>query len=55
MCSPIFTAPYYGTNQLILSGEFLKYNNKEKREIYTFDWANGTLKLNEVFSLEPPE
>ena len=33
----------------------MKYNIREKREIYTFDWVNGTLKLNDFFSLEPPE
>jgi len=26
-----------------------------KRQIYTFDWGVGEVKLNEIFSLEPPE
>ncbi|CAD8085594.1 unnamed protein product [Paramecium primaurelia] len=55
LSSPVFSAPYYGCNQLILSGEFLKFQYVMKREIYTFDWANGELKKNEIFSLEPPE
>ncbi|CAD8098080.1 unnamed protein product [Paramecium sonneborni] len=53
--SPVFSCPYYGTNQLILSGECLKYKNTEQREIYTFDWGNAVVKLNDLFSLEPPE
>ncbi|CAD8085586.1 unnamed protein product [Paramecium primaurelia] len=53
--SPIFSCPYYGNNQLILSGECLKYMNNQQREIYTFDWASAVIKLNELFSLEPPE
>ncbi|CAD8157352.1 unnamed protein product [Paramecium octaurelia] len=53
--SPVFSCPYYGTNQLILSGECLKYKNTEQREIYTFDWGNAIVKQNDLFSLEPPE
>lgn len=55
LCTPVFSCPYYGYNQLILSGQYLKHRNVEQREIYTFDWANGELKINELFSLEPPE
>ncbi|CAD8094533.1 unnamed protein product [Paramecium sonneborni] len=55
LCSPVFSAPLYGQNQLILSGEYLKFQHIMKREIYTFDWANGVLTKNEIFSLEPPE
>ncbi|CAK86346.1 unnamed protein product (macronuclear) [Paramecium tetraurelia] len=53
--SPVFSCPYYGNNQLILSGECLKHKNTEQREIYTFDWANAVVKQNDLFSLEPPE
>ncbi|CAD8181769.1 unnamed protein product [Paramecium octaurelia] len=55
LSSPVFSAPYYGYNQLILSGEFLKYQYIMKREIYTFDWENGDFIKNDIFSLEPPE
>ncbi|CAD8087685.1 unnamed protein product [Paramecium sonneborni] len=60
LCSPLFSCPYYGRNQLILSGEYLKKPfqgeiKKGKREIFNLDWENGTLKLNEIFSFEPPE
>ncbi|CAD8066903.1 unnamed protein product [Paramecium primaurelia] len=60
LCTPLFSCPYYGRNQLILSGEFLKKPLTEdykmgKREIYTLDWENGIFRLNELFSLEPPQ
>ncbi|CAK89090.1 unnamed protein product (macronuclear) [Paramecium tetraurelia] len=55
LASPVFSCPYYGNNQLILSGECLKYKNNEQREIYTFDWASAEIRINELFSLEPPE
>ncbi|CAD8176358.1 unnamed protein product [Paramecium pentaurelia] len=55
LASPVFSCPYYGTNQLILSGECLKFKNTEQREIYSFDWANAVIQQNELFSLEPPE
>ncbi|CAD8125844.1 unnamed protein product [Paramecium sonneborni] len=55
LASPIFSCPYYGTNQLLLSGESMKFRNTEQRQIYTFDWGNATVKLNDIFSLDPPE
>ncbi|CAD8111259.1 unnamed protein product [Paramecium primaurelia] len=52
---PVFSCPYYGNNQLLLSGESMKFRNTDQRQVYTFDWGNATLKMNDLFSLDPPE
>ncbi|CAD8213471.1 unnamed protein product [Paramecium octaurelia] len=55
LANPVFSCPYYGTNQLLLSGESMKFKNTDQRQVYTFDWGNATLKMNDLFSLDPPE
>lgn len=40
---------------MLISGYYLKENLNGKRQIYTLDWEAGDVKLNEIFSLEPPE
>lgn len=33
----------------------MKFKNTDQRQVYTFDWGNATLKMNDLFSLDPPE
>ncbi|CAD8135094.1 unnamed protein product [Paramecium octaurelia] len=42
--SPIFSIPYGTLSELLITGELLKKNFKEGREVYIFDWLDGTIK-----------
>lgn len=48
LSSPVFSVPYGAHSELLISGEFLKKNWKESREVYVFDWADGTIKKNQL-------
>ncbi|KAM3129453.1 hypothetical protein pb186bvf_018445 [Paramecium bursaria] len=55
LCTPILSVPYYNGVQLLLSGEFLKHQLTGKRQIFDFNYSKGQVKLNVIFSFEPPE
>ncbi|KAM3147498.1 hypothetical protein pb186bvf_000305 [Paramecium bursaria] len=55
LCSPILSVPYQPGVQLLLSGEYLKEGLVGKRLIFNFNYGVGVVKLNQVFSFEPPE
>lgn len=46
LSSPVFSVPFGAHSELLIAGEFLKKNWKEKREVYIFDWEDGTIKIN---------
>ncbi|CAK78866.1 unnamed protein product (macronuclear) [Paramecium tetraurelia] len=45
---PIFSIPYGTHSELLIAGEFLKTNYKEGREVYIFDWQEGTITKNQL-------
>ncbi|CAD8146331.1 unnamed protein product [Paramecium pentaurelia] len=46
LSSPVFSVPFGAHSELLIAGDFLKKNWKEKREVYIFDWEDGTIKIN---------
>ncbi|CAK83289.1 unnamed protein product (macronuclear) [Paramecium tetraurelia] len=50
LSSPIFSVPFGTHSELLISGDFLKKNWKENREVFIFDWQDGTIKKNQLQS-----
>ncbi|CAD8140031.1 unnamed protein product [Paramecium octaurelia] len=46
----VFAVPFGTHSELLISGDFLKKNWKENREVFIFDWQDGTIKKNQLQS-----